>query len=39
MDLKESFYDEWAKIVKDEVHEKGFFGILKRSPNFICRKN
>ena len=39
MDLKESFYDEWAKIVKDEVDEKGFFGILKRSPNFICKKN
>jgi len=38
MDLKESFYDEWAKIVKDEVDEKGFFGILKRSPHFICIK-
>ena len=27
-----------SAVVKDEVDEKGFFGILKRSPHFICIK-
>lgn len=38
MDLKDNFYEQFANIVKKEIQEKGYFGILKRSPLFICRK-
>jgi hypothetical protein len=38
MNLKNSFYDEYSEIVKKEIQAKGYFGILKRSPHFICIK-
>jgi len=38
MDLRDDFYDQFANIVKKDIKEKGYFGILKRSPLFICRK-
>ena len=38
MNLKNSFYDEYSEIVKKEIQAKGYFGILKRSPHFICVK-
>ena len=38
MNLKSSFYEEYSKIVENEINEKGYFGIPKRSPHFICIK-
>ena len=37
--LKDSFYDEYSKIAKDEIDNKGYFEIIKRSPLYICKKN
>jgi len=38
MNLKSSFYDEYSEIIKNELQNNGYFGILKRSPLFICQK-
>ena len=38
MNLKDDFYEQYSKIVVKEVSEQGYFGILKRSPIFICKK-
>ncbi len=37
IEIKSDFYDRYAEIVADEINEKGYFGIQKRSPLFICR--
>lgn len=36
-EVTEDFYERYAAIVKKEIDEKGYFGIPKRSPLYICR--
>jgi len=38
MDLRSDFYDKYREVVENEIKEKGYFGILKRSPLFVCQK-
>ena len=33
------FYEKYSVIAKKEMDAKGYFGIPKRSPLYICRKN
>mgnify|MGYP006074941467 FL=1 len=35
--LKDSFYDEYRAIVKEEIDKLGYFQIIKRSPLYICK--
>ena len=37
MEVADDFYERYAAIAKKEIDEKGFFGIPKRSPLYICR--
>ena len=37
MSVADDFYERYAKIVKEEMDEKGYFGVPKRSPLYICR--
>lgn len=37
MKVADDFYERYAAIVKTEIDEKGYFGIPKRSPLYICR--
>ena len=36
--IRVDFYDRYKKVVLDEIKEKGYFGIQKHSPLYICRK-
>tara|TARA_B110000014_G_scaffold263953_1_gene262590 strand:+ start:365 stop:1192 length:828 start_codon:yes stop_codon:yes gene_type:complete len=36
--LVENFYEEYKKFYENEVKEKGYFQIIKRSPLYICKK-
>ena len=36
IDLAEDFYERYANIAQKEIDEKGYFGILKRSPLYLC---
>jgi 2-polyprenyl-3-methyl-5-hydroxy-6-metoxy-1,4-benzoquinol methylase len=36
--LKDTFYEEYSKIAKQEIDNKGCFEIIKRSPLYICKK-
>jgi ubiquinone/menaquinone biosynthesis C-methylase UbiE len=37
MDVADDFYERYAAIAKKEIDEKGYFGIQKRSPLYICK--
>lgn len=37
MEVADNFYERYAAIAKKEIDDKGFFGIPKRSPLYICR--
>ena len=36
MKVSDDFYEKYAEIAEAEIKEKGFFGIPKRSPLYIC---
>lgn len=38
IELRSDFYDRYREGVRNEMKAKGFFGIPKRSPLFICKK-
>ncbi len=37
MSVGDDFFERYAALVQAEMDEKGYFGIPKRSPLFICR--
>lgn len=37
MAVADDFYEKYEAIAKKEIDEKGYFGIPKRSPLYICR--
>ena len=37
MKVADGFYERYAAIAKKDMDEKGYFGIPKRSPLYICR--
>ena len=36
MPVADGFFEEYANIVSREIEEKGYFGVPKRSPLYIC---
>lgn len=36
--LRDGFFEDYRKIAQAEMDKNGFFGIMKRSPLYICRK-